>query len=488
MKEYDLVVIGGGPAGTPVAIEYAKLNSDKRVVIIEKKGELGGECLFDGCIPSKIMEMSAKLIKELKTLEDFGVVLDDGHYKLVWEKIVARKEEILSRRTKAAKDNVEGLKNIDILKAEASFIEEKSLLVMYEDKQTEQILFESCVIATGSKAFIPEYKGNGVDKVWTNEDFFNRMELPNSLSIIGSGAIAIEFAQILSTLGVKINLISRRDGILKNIEKDFSQVVLDEISENKSINLILKADVKEINYENGFELLYEQNGQEKKCNSQKVLVATGRSANTSGLNLENIGVKQSKKGIETNRHLATSIQHIYANGDVVDGFPKFAHTAMYGAHTIAQNLFLGHNLFSIDYSKNSWVLFSTPNIAVAGLSESEAREKGLDVLVGVYDYSIDAKFQIENEKVGYLKFVVEKSSKKIIGVSAVLNEANAIIGEGAIIVSKGLTLSDVISTIHPHPTFSESFGFLAKQMMGQIMLEKLKNPVVKSLLEIERFL
>ena len=106
MKEYDLVVIGGGPAGTPVAIEYAKLNSDKRVVIIEKKGELGGECLFDGCIPSKIMEMSAKLIKELKTLEDFGVVLDDVHYKLVWEKIVARKEEILSRRTKAAKDNV----------------------------------------------------------------------------------------------------------------------------------------------------------------------------------------------------------------------------------------------------------------------------------------------------------------------------------------------------------------------------------------------
>ncbi len=488
MKKYDLVVIGGGPAGTPVAIEFAKLNPDKKVALIDKKGELGGECLFDGCIPSKIMKMSAKLIKELVTLKDFGIALDSMHYNLVWEKIVQRKKNILAKRTQGAKKNISAFSNVDILKATAKFVDEKEILVNYEDNVQEQLLFQYCVIATGSKSFIPHYKGNGIDKVWTNEDFFERMELPKTMSIIGDGAIAIEFAQILSTLGVKINLICRRAYILKNVDKDFSNIIFKEIQANKNINFLLNAEVKEINYDDKFKLTYNQNGEIQKCESQRVLIATGRVANTFNLDLEKAKVAYSEKGITTDKHLATTNKYIYANGDVVAGYPKFAHTAMYGAHTIAQNLFLEHNLFSIDYAKNSWILFSSPNIAVAGINEDEAKAKGLDVIIGVYDYAIDARFQIEDEKVGYLKFIVERSSKKILGVSAVLNEASSIIGEGALIVAKGLTLSDIIATIHPHPTFSESFSFLAKQMMGEIMLKKLENPAVKILLKVERFL
>ncbi|HFU74321.1 MAG TPA: NAD(P)/FAD-dependent oxidoreductase [Helicobacteraceae bacterium] len=488
MREYDLVVVGGGPAGTPVIVEFAKLFPEKKIAMIDKKGELGGECLFDGCIPSKIMQMSAKLIRELDTLKSFGIELSDTHYRLVWEKIVQRKERILAHRADAAIKNIEQLQNVEILKAEASFIDEHKLLVRYENDKTEQINFEKCVVATGSNAFIPKYEGSGAEKVWTNEDFFDTMELPESMSIIGDGAIAIEFAQILATLGVTINLLSKHAGILKHVERDFSNIVLKEIEQHPNINLYLKADVKTINYENDFEIIFMQDSEEKRCHSQRVLVATGRVANIEGLKLENAGVAFSKKGIQVDKHLVTTAKNIYANGDVADGFPKFAHTAMYGAHTIAQNLFVGHNLFSVDYSKNSWVLFSSPNIASAGISELEAQKAGLDVVIGVYDYAIDAKFQIENDNLGYLKFIVEKSSKKIIGISILLDEANAIIGEGATIVANGLTLSDLVATIHPHPTFSESFGFLAKQMMGEIMVEKLKNPVVNTLLEIERFL
>lgn len=488
MKKYDLVVIGGGPAGTPVAMEYAKLNPEKKIAIVEKKGKLGGECLFDGCIPSKIMEMSAKLIRELETLEEFGITLESKHYELTWEKIVQRKEEILSRRTKAAQTTSESLHNIEILKANASFLDEDRLEIVYDDAKKEEIIYTKCVIATGTKAFIPPYKGNALEKVWTNEDFFEKMELPKSMSIIGDGAIAIEFAQILATLGVQINLIGRREGILKNVDKAFSHIILKELQESENINLILNAQVTEINFETAFEVKYRQEKEEKTISSQRVLIATGRAANTEELKLENAGVVYDKQGIKTDKHLLTSNKNIYANGDIVIGFPKFAHTAMYGAHTIAQNLFLEHNFFSVNFKKNSWVLFSAPNIAQAGIGEDEAKRLGLDVLVGVYDYRLDAKFQIEGQKIGFLKFVVEKSSKKIIGVGAILNEANAIIGEGALIVANEITLSNLISTIHPHPTFSESFTFLAKQMMAEIMVEKLKTPIAKSLLAVERFL
>ena len=488
MQKYDLVIIGGGPAGTPVAMEYAKLNSDKKVAMIERKGELGGECLFDGCIPSKIMEISAKHIKELEKLKEFGIELNDSHYQLIWEKIKRRKESILQKRATAAKENALKLENLQILKAEGSFVSSHELCLTYDDNSTQNIAFDYAVIATGSKAFIPDYKGNGVSKIWTNEDFFDKMELPSTLTIIGSGAIAIEFAQILSALGVKINLISRGDSILKNADKDFAKIILDEIQNNPNIELILNATVTEVNFNDEFEVIYMQNDKEIRCVSQKVLAATGRVANISHLSLEKSGILFDKKGIVADKHLATNVKNIYANGDVVKGFPKFAHTAMYGAHTIAQNLFLGHNFTSINYEKNSWVLFSSPNIAVAGISEDEAKEKKLDVLVGLYDYAIDAKFQIEGQKQGFLKFIVEKNSLKIIGVSALLEEANAIMGEGALIVANNLKLTDLVSTIHPHPTYSESFGFLAKQMMGEVMVKKLEHPAIQTALKIERFL
>ncbi len=488
IHEYDLVVIGGGPAGTPVAMEYAKLNKDKKVALIDKLGTLGGECLFDGCIPSKIMQISAKHMKSLQSLKEFGVVLDDSHYKLAWEKIVQRKEQILDKRSSSAKDTLLSFENIDLFQANASFIDKERLLLMFEDATTTQILFKKCVIATGSKAFMPPFKGNGVSQLWSNEEFFERMELPSSMSIIGDGPIAIEFAQILSTLGTKINLLGRKESILKHIDREFAHHILKELQNNKNVNLILNAQVEQIDYENGFELTYRQGLKEHRLHSQRVLVATGRVANISELNLENAEVAYDHHGIKTDIHLQTSNANIYANGDVVENFPKFAHTAQYGAHTIAQNLFLEHNFFKVDFDKNSWVLFSEPNIVMAGISKEEAQKRGIEVMLGVYDYSVDAKSQIEGEESGYLKFIVDKKSYKILGVSIMHAEANSIAGEAALIVAQNLGLSDLISTIHPHPTLSESFSVLAKQMMGEIMHEKLKSPFVKGMLELERFL
>jgi dihydrolipoamide dehydrogenase len=209
-EKYDLVVVGAGPGGTPVAIEYAKLNHEKSVALIDATGELGGECLFQGCIPSKILEASAKHIKDLKSLEEFGVEIKDAHYQLIWDKVKQRKDKILNQRTKAAKKVAKGVGNIDIIQGMASFESENSIKIIHENKQTTIVQFEKALIATGSKSITPVYKGDAAKEVMTNNKFFHDMELPNRLSIVGGGAIAVEFAQILSTFGVNPLAISVR--------------------------------------------------------------------------------------------------------------------------------------------------------------------------------------------------------------------------------------------------------------------------------------
>ena len=485
---YDLVIIGGGPAGTPVAMEYAKLNPDKRVALIDTLGKLGGECLFQGCIPSKIMEATAKEIHALKHLDAFGIELDDSHYSFVWEKIKKRKDEILHKRTDAAQDVVDTLSNLELIKATATFSSKNTLLLDLEESQ-KTIEFDKAVISTGSRSFIPHYKGSGADKIWTNSDFFAKMELPTSMSIIGAGAIAIEFSMILSTLGVKINIFGRKGTILENIDKEASKYLFEKLQNNDNITLHLNTTIIKVDFsDEQFTLEYEQEQMTKTLTSQRILSAAGRIANIENLALEKAEVAYSKKGITINKGLQTSNPKIYANGDVVDGFPKFAHTAQFGAHTLAQNLFLEHNYFSIDYDINSWVLFSMPNIAMAGISEEDAKRRGLDVLVDKFEFSTEAKSQIESEDYGYLKFIVLKKSHEIIGISMMHEEAHSLGGEAALIIANKLTLKDIIGSIHPHPTISESYVMLAKKMMGAIMVEKLQNPIVKTLLNIQRWL
>ena len=488
-EKYDLVVLGAGPGGTPVAMELAKLNPKKRVALIDISGELGGECLFQGCIPSKIMETSAKHILEIKKLAAFGISLQSEHYSLVWDKIKERKEKILDKRTASAKNMAEEIGNIDIIKGFAHFKTPSSVEVIFEDESSQVIEFEKALIGTGSKANLDTYKGDAVNEVMTNDKFFKDMELPKSLSIIGSGAIAIEFTQILANLGVNINLLVRGIGILKSIDSEASEYLLEKLQNHPNINLLLNTSVKAVNYkEQLLEITYIQESEEKTLICEKVLSAIGRRPNIEKLNLESANVEFNKKGISTTKALQTTNKNIFANGDVAENFPKFAHTAQYAAHLIAQNLFLEHNFFKPDFSKNSWVLFSMPNFVGAGLSEVEAKRKNIEVLVDKFEFTAEAKSQIEDEDFGYLKFIVDKKTLHIIGISILHDEGNTLGGEAALIVAQKITLLELIDTIHPHPTISESFVILAKKMMSELMIGKLSNPFVQTFLKIERWI
>ncbi len=490
-KIYDLVVIGGGPAGTPVAMEYATLNAQKKILLIDKKGRLGGECLFDGCIPSKILEVTSKYIEDETKLKKLGISHTPS--KINWSAITKKKKEILEKRSRMATEKLLSFDNVKLMKGTAKFTGANSIEVIdKESGEKQQINFKKAVIGTGARTFIPPFKGNGVKKALTNDLFFDNMELPGTLTIIGAGPMGIELSQILADYGVKINLINNLPDILPMIDKKYSKIILDKLNNHKNIKLIFDVNVHTIDFNNQekFIISYEDNPtkNEQTIKSDQVLIATGRTPNIENLDLDKADVLTNKKGIKVNDYLQTSNKNIYAAGDVVSGYPKFAHSAGYGAHIITQNLFLGRNKFKADFSKNSWVLFSNPNFASAGLSEQEANKHDIKTIIGEYDYAIDAKAQIENEDLGYLKFVVNKKTLQIIGIQIINESANHIAGEAALIVANKLTLFDLANSIHPHPTLSESFAFLAKQMLGEIIKKRMRNPLFKLIFFIKRWL
>jgi len=187
--------------------------------------------------------------------------------------------------------------------------------------------------------------------------------------------------------------------------------------------------------------------------------------NVESLDLDKANVEFNRKGIVVNEFLETSTRGTYATGDVIDG-PKFAHVVTYGAHLVAVNIMVG-NKRKVDFSKNSWVLFSEPKIATAGFTEAKAIQEGYDVMIGIYDYKIDAAAQVASTPLGYLKYVVNKENLEIINVNICNCNAAALVGEAALIVANKLTLKDVAQTLHPRPTMTEAFGILAQKMLNK---------------------
>lgn len=329
--------------------------------------------------------------------------------------------------------------------------------------------FKYAIIATGASSSIPPFKGNAVNQVLTSETIFSRDSLPESLVIIGGGPIGIELAQMFSKLDVKCTVIEVLDTILKGVvESEFVQGITSTLK-NSGINIHTSSKVLEINsFNNEFSITFlGPDGNKRTIKSDQVLVSAGKTPNLGGLNLESTDVMYTPKGIAVNEYLETNVDGVYATGDVINA-PKFAHTATYEAHIVAANI-LSKNSVRPNFSKNSWVLFSDPEIASAGYTEAEAMSQGIDVVTGIYDYKIDAVTQINGDPFGFLKFVVDRKTSIIVGVHIFVEDAASIVGEAALIVSKGLTLLDISQAIYPHPTLSEAYGFLASKMLSGAM-------------------
>jgi len=457
---YDALIIGAGPGGTPAAMHIA--SQGRKVLLVEKSGRLGGACLFSGCIPSKIIKHGAD---EFASVNRSGSG-EDGH--AAWRNIRATMERILSLRSGAALQKVNHIPGLTFIAGAARFASDDRIEIEQIGGERRSCTFENAIISTGSVPSVPRFGGTSAGNVLTSELLFEQEVLPESLVIIGGGPIGVELAQMLSRLHVRCTIVEMQDSILQGVvEPEFAEALTHRLVES-GIGVHVSAKVTEVRQtDGGYSTSFaDARGAGTTLRSRQVLVAAGRLANVEDLNLEATGIRYSGRGIVVDEYLETHVKGIFATGDVITG-PKFAHTATYEAHVAAANILKG-NVRKADFSKNSWVLFSDPEIASVGATEAEAVKRGHEIMTGTYDYRIDAAAQISGNPFGLLKFVVDRATRRILGVHVFARGAGSLIGEGALAVSGQLTLEDVAQAIHPHPTMTEAFGMLAMDMLGSL--------------------
>ncbi len=458
-KQYDILVIGGGPGGTPAAMALAQ--AGKKVLLVEAGTGLGGTCLFEGCIPSKIFHETARRLRDITRAAEFGIRLPTELVQLDWRKVQARKREILQRRSGAAINRVAQIKTLDLLFGHAQLQGTRQAEIQPHEGEPFTLHFEQCILATGSRPNRLPVHGADLPRVFSSDAILDIECIPEYLTVIGGGPIGVELAQVFRALGANVTLLERGPRILSGVDEELARL-LEQHLIVQGITLQLNVSVKTICH-TGKGLFVQYDLAEGGCDQSfatAVLTAAGRHAHIDGLGLETTAISATPHGITVDEALQTTEPGIYAVGDVA-GQPMFAHWATAQGLALARHL-LGQSAPFPQPMHNSAVIFSTPELAMAGLTEEQAKAAGMDVAVARYDFSQDARAQIGGHDSGLLKIVYNTLDRKIIGVHALVDGAANLMGEAALLVHAGLPLEAIAAAIHPHPTLTESFAQAAR--------------------------
>ncbi len=443
MKEYDVLVLGGGPGGYVAAIKAGQ--SGLKTALIEKNA-LGGVCLNWGCIPTKTLLKGAKVYHYIKNAETFGIdIPDKKQISINWPNMIKRKDNIVKRLTGGVKVLLD--KNgVDTYIGLGSVIDKNTVEV-----NGERIKTKNLIIATGSKPFIPPIKGieEGLKNhfVLTSKEILDLKELPKRLVIIGGGVIGIEFASLFRELNTEVTIIEKAPNILLNVDDEIRQTMLKKLTK-MGINIYTNADVLEIG-ENGLDVSI--NNKTEKFPADRVLISIGTRPNTD--NLAHLGLELDRSAIKTNEKLETNIKCVYAIGDV-NGKYMLAHVASHEGIVAVENI-LGHET-KLDYGKIPSGIYTSPEIAFVGLTEDQAKAQGFDVTVGTFPLSANGKALGEGETDGFMKIIADKKYGEILGAHILSPNATDMIAELVVTMNLEGTMYDIANSIHPHPTFSEA--------------------------------
>ncbi len=441
---YNVVAIGAGAAGLVTAAGTAGLGG--RVALIERN-LMGGDCLNFGCVPSKALISSARLIQQIRDAEKWG--LDRQSPQFVFEKIFDR---MRARRAKIApNDSQERFESlgVDVFRGEARFVSPHEIEV-----DGRKLRAKNFVIATGSRPAIPKIEGIESVPYFTNETIFDELkEKLESMIVLGGGPIGCELGQAFSRLGVKIDIVQRGSELLPREDRDVAQFVQTGFAA-EGISVHLNATTKRVSKQDGEIVLEFADG--NPLSADAMLIATGRTPSLRALDLETVGVDHDEHGVKVNEYLQTSQRHIYAAGDITNQL-KFTHTADFTARIVVRNILVPFQLLrqTVDWSVVPWCTYTDPEVAHVGLNEKQAKQKKVEYDLFVVPLEDVDRAVVESEDAGFAKILTAKSSDKILGATIVAPHAGDLLHEFVLAMSAKIGLGTIASTIHAYPTFAE---------------------------------
>ena len=444
--QYDLIVLGGGPAGY---LGAERAGAAGLSVLCIEKGSVGGVCLNEGCIPTKTLLYSAKLYDGAKHGEKYGVSAQG--LAVDHAKVVARKNKVVKLLVGGVKAALKQ-NGVTLIEGEGR-VEGRDENGFRVSVNGETHTAGKLLIATGSAPAVPPIVGlkEGMERgfVLTNREILALTEAPERLVVIGGGVIGLEMASYFNSIGSAVTVVEMLDHIAGENDAELT-ALLQKNYQKKGVRFILSARVTEL-AEGG--VCYEKDGAVCRVDADKVLLSIGRRANTAGLGLETIGVELARGAVVTDLHMRTNVPGVYAAGDV-NGKSMLAHTA-YREAEVAVNDMLGI-ADEMRYGAVPSVVYTNPELASVGETEATAKRNGLDVTTVKLPMRFSGRYLAENEGGdGIAKLVVERGSQRVVGMQALANYASEFISTAAVFVETGMTLAQVKKIIFPHPTVGE---------------------------------
>lgn len=461
METKDIVIIGGGPGGYVAAIHAAHMGA--KVVLVEKN-RLGGTCLNRGCIPTKALVRSAEAMLDAKKADDFGI--DLAGIRVNFRKIMERKRSVVDKLVAGVEQLIKTNK-ISLYNGTGSILSPHLVKVNGDDIATKKI-----VIATGSESTLLSIPGLNLPGVLTTDNILDLEELPESLVIIGGSYTGAEFACIYQALGTEVTIVKRRPLRLEPLDEEVGRRFAQTLP-RRGIKVITGAAVKAIREDGkALQVVWDTEDGEQEVVGKLVLMATGRRPYTANLRLNELDIKMNGPAIVVNEFMETNIKDIYAVGDVL-GRHMLAHVASYEGEIAVENA-LGRNR-QADYGAVPSCVFVQPEVASVGITEAEAKNKGIAHKVSKFPFLACGRAVAMDETVGLVKLICGVEDGRVLGMHIMGSHASDLIAEGVLAMQMGATAKDIANTMHAHPTLPEVLHEAAMgQLAGSIHIKKMQ--------------
>ena len=449
--EFDVVVIGGGPAGYVAAIRAAQVGG--KVAVVEKS-ELGGTCLNRGCIPTKTFLKNAEIIEGIEMSSKRGIILENEKFTVDMPKVISLKNEIVKTLT----NGVQGLlksNSIKIFKGVGKINKDKDVVINGE----KVLRTNKIILAGGSKVGSVNIPGIESKRVLTSDDILDLKELPKSLAVIGGGVVGVELGQAYLSFGSEVTVIEMMDRIVPGVDREASET-LRKALEKKGMKILTSSKIKEI-IDEGDKLRIKLEDKEDVV-AEKALLSIGRVPDLEAVGELDLEMERGK--IKVDKYMETSVKGVYAPGDI-NGIKMLAHAAFRMGEVAAENAILGNHR-EIKLETTPSAIYTIPEVGMVGLTEEEAKEK-YDINIGKFAFVGNGRALASGDTTGFVKVIADKKYGEILGVHIVGQSAAEIINEASSLMAMEITVDEVIKTIHGHPTFSEALFEACADVLGE---------------------